>query len=81
MTCHRYPAPDGVAFVCERGSRKRAQVCPCGFEATELCDYPIGRRKTCSALLCERCRVRVGRDSDLCPAHAAMWSGTSMDGP
>jgi hypothetical protein len=82
MTCHRFPMPgdDGIAIIFNRAQRKPDQLCPCGHTATHLCDYPIASRKTCDAPLCKRCRFHVGKDSDMCPKHAAMWHGGSTEG-
>ena len=44
----------------------------CGNRLSEaLCDYPVGRGRTCDRSLCAGCRHRVGPGSDLdyCPEH------------
>ena len=45
----------------------------CGFMCDRLCDYPLGRGKTCSARLCdEHALVQPDGDLDFCPKHDAM---------
>jgi hypothetical protein len=72
VTCERFEFPGGVATVCSRGRRAKAvSPCACGNPTTHACDFPTGKRKTCSARLCEKCRTQ--RDGkDYCPAHAEM---------
>ena len=48
-------------------------ACSCGFCADFLCDYPVGKGKTCDAPLCLKCRVHVGDELDYCKAHAREW--------
>jgi hypothetical protein len=44
---------------------------PCPFPAVALCDYPIGRGRTCSAKICGQHRTKAGA-FDHCPAHAGV---------
>lgn len=77
MTCETVPFADGIAWLCNRSSRKRVPVCSSCRQLTadRLCDFPLpsgeGHRKprTCSAPLCERCAVPVGEDVDYCRSH------------
>jgi hypothetical protein len=46
-------------------------VCPCGVAADFLCDYPMGKGKTCDLPLCADCRHAVDDDTDLCRLHRA----------
>lgn len=57
-------------FVCGEG--KRDAQCRCGRWATQLCDEPVGKGKTCDIPICIQCTVRPypGQDIDLCPFHA-----------
>lgn len=74
MGCALTQIGDGVAFVCGNS----IAACACNYVATALCDYPMGKGRTCDAPLCERCRVRQGgalRDIDFCPPHALMAQG------
>lgn len=49
-------------------SRKRCSWCGRGY-ADKLCDFPVGRDKTCDAPICNRCATSVGEDRDYCPKH------------
>lgn len=69
-----FPEPfTGPIFL--KGDLEPEQHCRCGHTADFLCDKPIGRGKTCDLPLCWCCRVTIGEDYDLCPVHAAEWSG------
>ncbi len=63
-----------IGIACSRGSHAAPCSAPgCGRSHTKLCDFPLkGAKagKTCDAKLCDRCAVRVGKDTDYCPAHA-----------
>ena len=76
MTCERHVV-DGVVYtICLRGQRRRDVPCRAcqRLTATLLCDGPVpgarGRRRRCSAPLCEGCRTREG-ELDLCPGCVA----------
>lgn len=65
---------DGVWF-CGPGVR-HDWVCGidgCAHESEFLCDYPIGKGKTCDIPLCKDHSVKVGSNFHLCPVHAAMF--------
>jgi hypothetical protein len=64
-----------TGFVCGAGIEACAG---CGVVAVALCDWPIGRGRTCDLPLCGRCRVPQGgdlRDLDYCPQHALAAAG------
>jgi hypothetical protein len=65
------------AWVWSCGEGPRASQCACGRLATQLCDEPLGRGKTCDLPLCTQCTVRPypGRDIDLCEVHATRQRG------
>jgi transcriptional regulator with XRE-family HTH domain len=70
------PTGFSVGFVCARGAR--IQTCSCGFVAKYLCDFPMGKGKTCDALLCEDHAVKQGtavQDLHYCPQHALIAQG------
>ncbi len=51
----------------------------CGMPADFLCDYPVGRRRTCDQPLCEKHRIHQGaewQDIDFCPTHVLIATGT-----
>lgn len=60
-----------VAMVRMSGRRPGNELCSaCGkFPHTLLCDYPVGRSRTCSKKLCKLCAVRTPTGSDFCPNH------------
>lgn len=51
------------------------QACACGHAADFLCDYPVGKGKTCDLALCGCCRESLGEERDLCRIHAAQFRG------
>jgi len=53
---------DGPIFAC--GSEE-VPVCRCGHMADILCDWPVGRGKTCDLPLCPDCAHHIGDDRDL----------------
>lgn len=57
-------------YMCGEG----IEVCDhhsCAYCADYLCDWPMGKGKTCDAALCEDHAVLVGEDMYFCPAHQA----------
>jgi hypothetical protein len=56
-------------------------VCACGITAEYLCDYPIGKGKTCDLNLCDRCKRSIGEDRDLCLVHHAQFMGSPKVNP
>ena len=47
--------------------------CSCGGVTEVLCDFPVGRGKTCDAKLCDHCSHRIGPDLHYCEAHHQEW--------
>ena len=80
MPCTPFDLGGGVTGIaCTRGRRPDPCSVPgCGRPSSRLCDYPlvpleVGKDpKTCDAKLCPRCAVKVGPNSDYCPAHARL---------
>lgn len=66
------PVPPG-SLVWHSPPGAFCSVC-CARTTEALCDYPLGRGKTCDAPLCGGCRWRLGpgMDVDYCPAHAQL---------
>lgn len=60
----------GIGWV--TGSGVKACV-RCGQWADRLCDWPMGKGKTCDALLCVNCAGSVGPEVDFCPVHAMLY--------
>ncbi len=66
---------DSMLWLCGDGVTPCDQ---CGKVADFLCDFPMGKGKTCDAPLCDDCRVHQGgelKDLDFCPAHALIALG------
>lgn len=60
MGCAISKQPDGsVMFMCGSG----VEPCSvCGDLSVSLCDYPVGKRKTCDQLLCEKHSIKQGAE-------------------
>lgn len=71
MTCYIIRDEDGkaVGHLCGR----LGQPCQCGCVSTKLCDFPVGKGKTCDKRLCEHCSHEIGPDLDYCTAHHKQW--------
>lgn len=69
MPCIKMDSPGMVGFICTRSRREIKPCSCCGKPSTCLCDYPLGRGRTCDMPLCNECRAHVGMDTDLCPLH------------
>lgn len=71
MPCRVIPFPGGgAAIIC--GGRKRPKCRWCENPSTKLCDFPVfgeGRKKTCSAPVCQGHHQHRGPDYDVCPDH------------
>lgn len=65
---HLLPSSGNTGFVCGSG----IATCRCGYVADYLCDGPAGNGKTCDLPICERCRLHVGDELDLCSLHQAL---------
>lgn len=77
MTCKTIDLGNGAfAIACTRGSPRRALCQVCKQRPHEkLCDFPLAGAKagkTCDLKLCRGCAAHVGKDRDLCPAHAKL---------
>ena len=55
------PYEAGEAITC--GSFPASELCACGVFAEYLCDYPLGKGKTCDAPLCATHAMPVGGQS------------------
>ncbi len=61
-----------TVFMCGENAEIVA-TCKCGHLSDVLCDYPMGRGKTCDLALCSECSHHVGDDLDMCFVHFAMF--------
>jgi len=73
MKCAHLTMSDGQALiVC--GAIKVATCYLCGKEATKLCDWHGGQKRTCDRGLCDEHATSPAPNKDLCPPHAKMWA-------
>lgn len=67
-------------FICGPGM-KDVPVCRvCGHIADKLCDYPVGKGKTCDSKLCIEHAVNIKGDLDYCPEHAQEYCRSPFAG-
>lgn len=73
MPVVKIPGPNGpvTAIICGGGHRIKP-CATCSHIATKLCDFPIGKGKTCDAPICDGCATEVGMGIDYCPRHKGM---------
>lgn len=76
MSCTHIKAPGGfTAIVCTRG-RKPQRCGWCTHTASVfLCDWKIGKGKTCDKPLCAQHAQEVAPDKHLCPKHVKEYDG------
>ena len=53
----------------------------CCLIAEYLCDWPMGRGKTCDHKLCQMHSHPIAADHHLCPIHAAVFKSTGVMEP
>lgn len=63
-------ADGAVGRLCGVQTEKTKPCIVCGKPGARLCDWPLGKKKTCSAALCAEHTVKEGEDKDFCPKHA-----------
>jgi hypothetical protein len=67
MHCTRVNVGGIKAMVC---GPRRLPVCSfCRSFSNLLCDFLVGRKKTCDKSLCSSCAINVAPNVDLCPDH------------
>lgn len=71
MRCTPMVVDGTPAIVCGRAPTKR---CACGNEAGMLCDWKVGKNRTCDVPLCDGCTTSPAPGKDLCPGHAEAWA-------
>lgn len=52
----------------------------CAWVSDYLCDYPVGRGKTCDARLCDKHGTEVAPNIHYCPGHLAEWEKFKAEG-
>jgi hypothetical protein len=66
--------PMGPIFMCgDIEVAMCAGQAGCDYAADALCDWPMGRGKTCDLALCEDHAHNIAPERDLCAIHFAMW--------
>jgi hypothetical protein len=60
--CGEFPASDACASE------------GCIYFSEYLCDYPIGRGKTCDRSMCPGCAHQIGEDTHYCADHARAFA-------
>lgn len=75
MKCSNIKMGGASMIVC--GSQ-RIEVCACGQIGTRLCDWKLGKGRTCDASICDDCTTTPAKNKDLCKVHAKMWE-TRLD--
>jgi len=71
MGCMHVTLADGfTAIICGVKTPGPCSVKGCNNRHTKLCDYPVGKNKTCDRKLCDRHAESIGEDRDVCPEHS-----------
>lgn len=72
MACRSFTLPDGgFGLICGPAPRRvKCWVTHCHERSTKLCDFPVGRGKTCDNNVCDRHAKSMGPDRDYCPLHS-----------
>lgn len=70
MACEVHQDDQGpvTMILCGRDRRQRCKFCHDGY-VTKLCDFPVGKDKTCDAGMCTRCATNIAHEVDYCPIH------------
>jgi hypothetical protein len=63
----------GLITICGDFKMEMCRETSCDREGTLLCDWPMGRGKTCDLPLCPGHAREIGDDRHLCPIHHPMW--------
>lgn len=67
----------GNMFICGKlGPHCAHCAAPSGF----LCDYPVGKGKTCDAPLCDDHASEIAPELHYCPGHVSMWEAYRESG-
>jgi hypothetical protein len=73
MGCENVKLPGGgMAIVCGRG-RRGARCGWCTQRAGLLCDWKVGKGKTCDAKICNTHAQEVAPEKHLCPEHQTAY--------
>lgn len=76
MPCYVQEHEDGLRFYCIRGTAKAPPHCSdCLDMGLNLCDFPVGKGKTCDRRMCEKHSHEIAPNVHYCDAHYKMWQG------
>jgi hypothetical protein len=70
---HEILEPDNSPMIMCGDGMEPSDVCACAHFADYLCDWPVGRGKTCDIVMCDCCGTKVGDDKHLCAIHLALF--------
>ena len=72
MVCTPIKLEGGMTAIvcCGRGRKRR---CACERPATLLCDWKVGKGKTCDRPICTGCAKEVAHDKHLCREHQVAY--------
>lgn len=76
-SCYIRDTPDGRMFMCGNLGPHCAE---CADVSDYLCDYPVGRKKTCDRNLCEVHANEIAPNLHYCAAHLGMWNAYRESG-
>jgi hypothetical protein len=80
MGCALRKQKDGsIGFMCGRLVRNHP-CATCGCDSDFLCDYPVGKAKTCDALLCWEHAHEVAPGVHYCNGHFQEWEEFRLSG-
>ena len=72
MGCLTINTPTGKMFICGKGM-KPIHCKECGCHSEYLCDFPVGKDKTCDAKLCDDHAHEVAPNIHYCKSHHEEW--------
>jgi hypothetical protein len=72
MPCKLMQLPDGTTAIVCGPRRKQTKCAYCNAPSTILCDFPIGKGKTCDRPTCREHAKTIGDDRDYCKDHARL---------
>lgn len=70
MGCYIVPCEDGKMFMC---GDLGPHCADCNDVGENLCDFPVGRGKTCDRSICEIHSHEIGPNLHYCDTHFQEW--------
>jgi hypothetical protein len=77
MTCYRIKIGDSWGVIC---GRLGAHCVNCSTVSDILCDYPVGKGKTCDSNICDHCATEIAPNLHYCKAHTKEWEDFKLSG-